>query len=557
MAEATTSWSGAAEGGGARRRAATRERGPEPEPEGDIQEGDIEEGDIDEELAFREVHRARPFALVSPGFEQRLRPGPDGPRAGWQVAANAPVAPWLAVELTLDPLGGGPVGGEPVGGEPVGDGPVGDGPVLAGLVGPDGHLAVTYDPAAGRVEVQVAAAGQPIRVLRRRRTAPPRRLAFVLCGRRVSALVDTGRGWRVLLSVPPPVLAGVFEGALDVRDPDRLATYRLGWRGPATGCAGTFGLVGLRDPHLVQHRDGRPYERDGQLLLTATCAGVGDFHAAHWGVFTLDPHTYALAQIGHVFSRRGGLVLGDHAGQVVVDEESGTCEVLVSSWGDFDPLRGVHVRRAGADLDVLTGVSVLSTQPLALPTTHSTWDPGAVVIDGRWQVSYVQSPSQAPFDFRPALASGTGLGSLVAAGCDPTRHQCEGPVLARLDGTWRLLASDSRAREYPVYDLPGDSFAPRPASADSSEASPEGALRAVGRLAAPYGSNLPHPQVAPAPDGGTLMVTFDGTPWPTRAPRTPRHPGRLPYGTHGDLVVLHAEPAAVLVQPWPARTPLP
>ena len=68
------------------------------------------------------------------------------------------------------------------------------------------------------------------------------------------------------------------------------------------------------------------------------------------------------------------------------------------------------------------------------------------------------------------------------------------------------------AKEYVAYDL---------------------AMRRVGSLPAPYGTNIPHPQLLPLPAGsplGTeLMVTFDGTAWGEKV---------LGYGTHGDHVVM-------------------
>ena len=97
-------------------------------------------------------------------------------------------------------------------------------------------------------------------------------------------------------------------------------------------------------------------------------------------------------------------------------------------------------------------------------------------------------------------------------GADTSLEQCEGPILARVDGEWRVLASDGRGRRYPVYDL---------------------AMRPVGTLPAPYGTNIPHPQLVPLPAGSALgselMVTFDGTPWCERV---------LGYGTHGDFIVM-------------------
>ena len=165
--------------------------------------------------------------------------------------------------------------------------------------------------------------------------------------------------------------------------------------------------------------------------------------------------------------------------------------------------------------DLLSGVHFLDTQRLNLPTELSSWDPGATRIDGTWHLSFVESPSQDPFDFHPALAAGSA-GSAYdekseLIGADPSLHQCEGPILQRVDGHWHLLASDGVAREYPVYDL---------------------AMKRLGALDAPYGSNIPHPQLVQRPDGGWLMVTFEGTQYAEDI---------LGYGTHGDVVIMTAD----------------
>ncbi|MGH3358338.1 MAG: hypothetical protein ACRDO7_06010, partial [Nocardioidaceae bacterium] len=93
---------------------------------------------------------------------------------------------------------------------------------------------------------------------------------------------------------------------------------------------------------------------------------------------------------------------------------------------------------------------------------------------------------------------------LGLVGADTAHQQCEGPIIARLDGRWRVLASDGHARTYPTYDL---------------------AMRRRDDLDAPYGSNIPHPQLI----GDDWLLTFDGTPWGERV---------LGYGTHGDVLLL-------------------
>ena len=83
-------------------------------------------------------------------------------------------------------------------------------------------------------------------------------------------------------------------------------------------------------------------------------------------------------------------------------------------------------------------------------------------------------------------------------------------MIAKVDGTGYLLAGDKDNQNYPVFDLSG---------------------RRLGRLDAPYPTNIPHPQLVPDPAGGWLMVTFDGTQW---------HEDVMGYGGHGDVVVMHS-----------------
>ncbi len=450
---------------------------------------------------FEIVSQTRPFAVVSPGFEAAAA-GPARLDAMHRSDASPP-APFAAVEVELDD--------------------VGPGGAAAGLTAADGDgVLVTYEPARHQVRVRVTRAGRQTVVARKRvRGAPPRRLGFVLCENQVTALLDRRAGWQPVVTARQPV-----SRLLDLRDPAVLGRLAYAWgpAEPAAGpvalrgvVAGVFGMTGVRDPHLVQAADGTPYVRDGQVYLTMTCAGMGFFAQAHWGVFTLDlAAPDRLTQVGHLFSRRDGLVLGDHAGQVIVDDATGRCRVATSSWGDFSPKTGVHLRHAEATTDLLHGVHVLDYEPFAVPTPHSAWDPALTRVDDRWRVAFVESPSQDPFDFHPALAAGPPGGAwgegLELVGADTTLDQCEGPILAQVDGEWRVLASDERGRRYVIYDL---------------------GMRRVGELAAPYVTNIPHPQLLPLPEssplGGELMVTFDGTSWGKRV---------LGYGTHGDFIVM-------------------
>ena len=450
------------------------------------------------------VEQFRPFELVAPGSVEVSHEG--GRSDDLTPSGYSPPAAFTAVEVTVRDAG--------------------DATVLAGLAASNGeHLLGFHDARTGETGLEIRTAGLSTVLAQHHVRGHVRRLAFVLCANQPTVLVDVGHGWR------PAVTDRHRVGAhLDFRVPATLARFTSAWgsRGGTSDVgpvrAGLFGMAGLRDLHLVQHADGSPYTRDGRMFLTATCAGLGFFEQAHWGVFAFDPSAPAagepltLEQTAHLFSLRDGMVLGDHAGQLVRD--GGRWLVATSSWGDFTPHRGVHVRHTTTTDDLLAGVHVLETERTPLPTEVSSWDPGMTRIDGRWYVTYVESPSQQPFDFHPALAAGpagtaewTDRLDLVGAATD--LHHCEGPVLARPDGPagdWRVLASDGHARRYPAFDL---------------------AMRSVGEVDAPYGSNIPHPQVVDLTDGERVILTFDDTRFGPRV---------LGYGTHGDVVVMRATP---------------
>ena len=441
------------------------------------------------DLSFETVRRFRPFDLLAPGFEVDRDEWTDE-RAGLVRTRSAPPAPYAAVTATLaSPRA----------------------PVALGLATDnDEHVLVRWSPAESRIALEVRRSGRT-KMIRRRRLKHTGRfdLAFVLCENQVTALVDVGAGWRPVLTERAKVAKVV-----DLRRAESLARHRYAYDDPEGVTvrvrAGLFGHTGVRDPHLVQHADGTPYTRDGRQFMTWTSAGLGFFPQAHWSVWSFEPGSpHDMRLEAKLFGGGDGLVLGDHAGQVVRDGDQ--WRVAVSSWGDFGE-GPIHVRHTTTTGDLLSGVHVLRTTPTPMPSTHGTWDPGLLRTDGTWHVSFVESASQNPFDFRPALARTAAddwTSELQRVPLEGEFHQCEGPVLVPIGGRPWLLASDMAARAYPVFDIEG---------------------RRVGELAAPYPTNIPHPQLVPDPDGGWFLVTLDGTQYAQRV---------MGYGGHGDVVVMH------------------
>jgi hypothetical protein len=400
------------------------------------------------------------------------------------------------------------------------------GTVTAGLVRDASNYVIASferngDPAKAAVAIDVRVEGRTTRVasvnVDRARVT---RYAFTVNENYVTALVARGADW-------VPIVQHRITDLLDLRNPAVLRQYRYGFGAGGAGTtvtiedvrAGYFGQAGIRDLHVISHSDGRPYVGNGKLYFTATQAGLSFFQAAHWGVWTLDlDEPRQVEPVAALIFERDGLVLGDHAGQIIADEHDGGFHVAVSSWGDF-AFKGVHVRYCRTFKNILSGVHVLKSARMSLPTDVSAWDPSMVRIRGRWYVGFVESPYQDPtrgFNFHPALARsdrGGSLNWLSKVGADLSRDQTEGTILQKVGGRWYLLASDGVDRQYRVYDL---------------------SMKLLGFLKAPYGSNIPHPQVIPITDRGQttyLLITFEGTQY---------HEELLGYGTHGDLIVMRA-----------------
>ena len=453
---------------------------------------------------FRIVHRHRPVALVAPGFvsldadltsgvpHQELQPLPQP-------------APYVAVEAEVG------VGGPGV--------------LALRLAGP-GRIALNgrYDVRRSRLGLSVTDATGRTTYHRSRRhgrlNGRPRAVALTLTGTWLTVWADLGDGWSARGRVH-------LQDRIDVRDEDFCAELRVGhaWSGagpaPVTRLrAGGFGQLGLRDLRLVTTPDGEPWRPEGRLHFTATSAGPGFFATGHTSVWSLDETTLEVEHRADLFFRRHDRpgVFGDHSTHLLRDGDRWL--VPTSTWGDFERARSgatVGATLAETQADLLRGRHVLDTRPLALPTdglrSVGVWDPHLARDGDAWLVGFVSAPRF--FRFHPALATGPDLGRLSLRGAARDRVATEGTTLVRIDGQWRLLASDGRdgrpaqRERFPVFDLD---------------------LAEIGALAAPYPTNLPWPSLARSGDGW-LMLSFNGR----------GYGGPLPgYGTHGDIVVMRA-----------------
>lgn len=427
---------------------------------------------------FEIVRRLRPLALIQPGTEVEV---PSG-----ELVTLPQPAPSVAVVVEPDHR------------------------AAAAL-----HLAdmrVSMSLVQGRVSLQLTR-GHDTSQLRSRRhgrvQSAPSRVALTLTGTHLTALTEEAGRWVARARAD-------LTDRLDTRDPAALASLRVEGHG-ARVRAGAFGQLGLRDIRLVTSRDGTPLRDEGALLLSATSAGPGFFDTAHTSIWSLDPDSLALEHRSDLFFRRPDKpgVYGDHATHVVRDGDGWL--VATSTWGDFqqrDPDRSVRATIARTSADVLSGVHVLETAELPLPTDGFTsvgvWDPHLVHTGDEWLVGFASA--RKFFTFHPALAGGVDLEHLTLRGAAVDRRATEGTTILRIDDQWRVLASDGRdgrrgqRARFPVFDL---------------------AMTEVGELAAAYPTNLPWPTLART-ERGWLLITFNGS--PATGPL-------VGYGTHGDLVV--------------------
>ena len=453
---------------------------------------------------FRIVHRLRPVALVAPGFTTVdvgfPSVGPDR-----MVQPMPQPAPYAAVEAEL--------------------GVAGPGVLSIRLEGAGGvALSGRYDVRRSRLGLSVTDATGRTTYHRSRRhgrlSGRPRAVALTLTGTWVTVWADNGDGWTARGRVH-------LDGRVNLRDEGFCRSLAGGyaWTGtppaPVTRLrAGGFGQLGLRDLRLVTTPEGEPWRQDGLLFFTASSAGPGFFATGHTSVWSLDETTLDVDHRADLFFRRPDRpgVFGDHSTHLLRDGDRWL--VATSTWGDFERARpGATVGATLAETreDLLTGRHVLDTRSLVVPTdglnSVGVWDPHLARDGDAWLVGFVSATRF--FRFHPALASGPDLEHLTLLGAARDRVATEGTTLTRIDGQWRVLASDGRdgrpgqRQRFPVFDL---------------------GLAEIGAVDAPYPTNLPWPSLVRSGDGW-LLLAFNGR----------GYGGPLPgYGTHGDIVVMRA-----------------
>lgn len=233
--------------------------------------------------------------------------------------------------------------------------------------------------------------------------------------------------------------------------------------------AGAVGGTGLRDHNFVTYEDGTPLRVNGLYYLTATIGSPGsntnsssaaaNITAGHMGVFSYEPATDAIRQVGEILAYRqpqdgsAAAYVGDHAGKLVYDRTARCWHVLVSTWGDYTtaPNR-VFIAYQKLDRSPLFGLTIL--RDLAIwTTTRGTalvaYDPELILIDGTWHLLYVRD-----FLGTNQHRRANSVAELAAAADVGLAPGCEGPKVRKIGGEHViLLASATEMQAWSLADV--------------------------------------------------------------------------------------------------------
>ncbi|MEG9430765.1 hypothetical protein [Terriglobus sp. ADX1] len=227
-----------------------------------------------------------------------------------------------------------------------------------------------------------------------------------------------------------------------------------------------FGGVGLRDYSWVTYEDGTPYEEEGLFYFTATLGGYNDgtsdavFAGSHMGVFTFDPLSYRIKQVGRVLwsDTAGALryICGHHAGQIVFDRTRKCWMVTATSFGLFDRTGLTQIVGDTRYTAPLVGTHIMVANAIAFPGGHSTWDAQWMLVGSTWYVAATVDDGTGKSKVGLYTADLATPYTITAGSflVHATANAREGTKLVNTGGgTVRLLAGETNTSTVYVYTL--------------------------------------------------------------------------------------------------------
>jgi hypothetical protein len=262
---------------------------------------------------------------------------------------------------------------------------------------------------------------------------------------------------------------------------------------------GRFGGVGMRDMRVVHDEIGNTYvDGSGNVIIHAT---MSDPRAgANTGVFTFNPLTSTLTQVGVIHIARSGHIYPDTAGDIIRYSAT-SYKMVASTWGSGAPVHIIYGAVAGVNILSGSQVVTLSTS-FTLPTasgqpTYTSWYDPCLMNDGtQWYLAYTNGIAASTFV--PCLATSPDLVTWTLVGNDTIGSKYEGTNIVYFNKKHWVAAggpSGGSTDFMRIYDL---------------------TMTLVGTLSAtitpgPANSNPPWPCIFSYDSKHDYLFTFNGT----------------------------------------------
>jgi hypothetical protein len=286
--------------------------------------------------------------------------------------------------------------------------------------------------------------------------SPPFKLALSVVGPIAVVWIDEGNGWW-------PATSANVTGSFDT-----LALLKSGggykpalYMSNTGACTyvldnfriGRFGGVGIRDMILATEEDGTPIKVGDEWLF---CATVNDSKVGgSTGVFTLDPETRYLTQVGAIMVDRSSKVYND-LGCHLIRDANNDWRILIATWGNGFGGSLEIISKLETSLDLSSGSHVVSSlvqldlQELDGVGGSGRYQATAVKRDGVWYVNYdVTEATDFSANFYPAVDTSSDMSTFTALGADDGSTEHEGSHFNILDGRiWFITGGFTHARCY-------------------------------------------------------------------------------------------------------------
>lgn len=315
------------------------------------------------------------------------------------------------------------------------------------------YLMVIYDSINKILKVDIKLNGETVsRVETNIELTEPCKIGFCQNENSISMFLNKGNGWEYINH------AGSYKGVLDLTNPINMKDWYHGYAIFTNKAntvklnsfrSGAFGQVGVRDHNLIRYTDGTPLIINNEVYLSATSGGVrNSIPGSHWSVFSMNLSSYEVKERAKILIKREGLVLGDHAGNIVYDNNENCFHIFVSNWGDWTNVGPAKIVYGKCYNDLLNGIHVIDeVRYLNIPTTvagNSAYDPDVVKYDDKWHIFYTESSKTADTNSFSAHVAGDTLDNLMQVADDRSAlsGSYEGCKVQKIGGEWFVFSSN-------------------------------------------------------------------------------------------------------------------